>query len=71
MDVALLFDLSQPVDCCKGGLVTQRHNEVHKGYSGDLAALAYKDVICEPIVCEASDFTLITDLGVRCVAPSP
>ena len=66
------FDLSKPLDCCKGRLVTQRHNEVHKGCSGDLVALAYKDVICELIVREASDTApaLIADLGIRCVAPS-
>ena len=34
---------------------------------GDLAALAYKDVICEPVVCEgnAEVPALVTDLGIR------
>ena len=38
----------------------------------DLAALAYNDVICEPIVCEGNDTTpaLIGDLGV-CVVWIP
>ena len=30
-----------------------------------MAALAYKDVIREPIVCEGSDTALIADLGIR------
>ena len=49
---------------CKGRLVTQRHNEVGDAL-GDLAALAYNHVICEPIVCEGSDTVpaLIADLG--------
>ena len=60
------FDLSHALDCRKGGLVTQRHNEVRDAL-GDLAALAYKDVICEPIVREGSDTVpaLIADLGIR------
>ena len=60
------FCLSHALDCRKGGLVTQRHNEVRDAL-GDLAALAYKDVICEPVVCEGDDGApvLIADLGVR------
>ena len=47
-------------------MVTQRHNEVRDAL-GDLAALAYKDVIREPIVREGSDtaLALIADLGIR------
>ena len=56
------FDLSHALDCHKWGLVTQCHNEVRDAL-GDLAALAYKDVICEPIVCEGSD-TAPADLGI-------
>ena len=43
-----------------------RHNEFRDAL-GDLAALAYKDVIGEPIVCEESDTVpaLIADLGIR------
>ena len=60
------FDLSHTLDCRKGGLVTQRHNEVMDAL-GDLAALAYKDVIREPIVREGCDTApaLIADLGIR------
>ena len=60
------FDLSHALDCRKGGLVTQRHNEVRDAL-GDLAALAYKDVIREPIVREGNDTVpaLIADLGIR------
>ena len=61
------FNLSHAPDCRKGGLVTQRHNEVRDAL-GDLAALAYRDVIREPIVCEGDDApTLIADLGIRSV----
>ena len=47
-------------------MVTQRHNEVRDAL-GDLAALAYKDVIREPIMREGSDTSpaLIADLGIR------
>ena len=46
------FDLSHALSCRKGGLVTQRHNEVCDAF-GDLAALAWSQVTCEPIVREA------------------
>ena len=42
------------LDCKKGGLVTQCHNEVRDAL-GDLAAIVYKDVVREPIVQEADD----------------
>ena len=60
------FCLSHALDCRKGGLVTQCHNEVRDAL-GDLAALAYKDVIREPVVCKGDDGApvLIADLGVR------
>ena len=48
------FDFSHALDCHKGGLVTQRHNDLRDALD-DLAALAYKDVISEPIVLEGSD----------------
>ncbi|KAL5481503.1 hypothetical protein EMCRGX_G021677 [Ephydatia muelleri] len=57
-----------PLDCKKGGHVTQRHNEVRDAL-GDLAAIAYKDVVREPIVQDADDAngrpTLIADLSIR------
>ena len=56
------------MDCKKGGLVTQRHNEVQDAL-GDLAAIVYKDVVREPIVQEADDANgrpaLIADLSIR------
>ena len=42
------FSLNNALDCCKGGLVTQLHNEVQDAL-GDLAALGYREVVCEPI----------------------
>ena len=60
------FSLSHPLDCRKGGLVTQHHNEVQDAL-GDLAALTYKDVIREPVVREGNaEFpALIDDCGIR------
>ena len=60
------FILSHALDCRKGGLVVRRHNEIHDAL-GDLACLAYKDVIGEPAVHDgdADDPGLITNLGVR------
>ena len=64
----LEFSLLHTLDCCKGGLVTQHHNEMRNAL-GDLAALAYQVVICEPIciVQEGGDdvHALITALGIR------
>ena len=47
-------------------LVTQCHNEI-RDVLGDLTAMGYKEVIKEPIVCDAGDDfpALIADLGVR------
>jgi len=60
------FNLTHALDCCKGGLVTQHHNEVRDAL-GDLAALEYSEVVREPIVCDGNEIspTLIADLGVR------
>ena len=60
------FSLSHALDCRRGGLVIQCHNEVRDAL-GDLAALEYKDVIHEPVVREGSDDApaLLTDLGVQ------
>ena len=50
------------------GLITQRHNEV-RDVLGDIAALAYKEVVREPVVREADEIrgvsALVADLGVR------
>ena len=48
------FSFQHALDCKKGGLVTQCHNEVRDAL-GDLAAIVYKDVVREPIVQEADD----------------
>ena len=62
------FSFQHALDCKKGGLVTQRHNEVRDAL-GDLAAIVYKDVVREPIVQEADDASgrpaLIADLSIR------
>ena len=58
--------LLHALDCRRGGLVIRRRNEIHDAL-GDLACLAYKDVVREPIVCDsdADGPGLIADLGVR------
>ena len=62
------FSFQHALDCKKGGLVTQHHNEVRDAL-GDLAAIVYKDVVREPIVQEADDASgrpaLIADLSIR------
>ena len=39
------------LDCCKGGLITQSHNEI-RDVLGDLAALSYREVVHGPVVCD-------------------
>lgn len=58
--------MTHALDCHKGGLVTQHHNDSRDAL-GDFAALGYREVICEPLVCngDESSLTLIADLGVR------
>ena len=58
--------MSHALDCRKGGLVVRCHNEVCDAL-GDLACLACKDVIREPIVrdSDADGPGLIADLGVH------
>ena len=60
------FTLSHALDCRRGGLVVRRHNEIRDAL-GDLASLAYRDVIREPVVRDgdADGPGLIADLGVR------
>ena len=41
------FSLEHALDCKKGGLVTQRHNEVRDAL-GDIASLAYREATKEP-----------------------
>ena len=63
-----LFDLSRALSCRKGGLVTQRQNEVRNAF-GDLASMAWSQVVKEPVVREANCSTdttaLVADLSVR------
>ena len=60
------FSLTHAMDCRKGGLVTQRHNEVRDAL-GNLAALGYREVVREPIVYDGYNDSpaLIADLGVK------
>jgi hypothetical protein len=60
--------LSHALSCRFGGLVTQRHNEVRDTF-GDLASLAWGQVIKEPIVRDANNSSdtpaLVADLSIR------
>ena len=62
------FSLTHALDCRKGGLVTQRHNEIRDAL-GDLAAMGFKEVLREPVVRESDDTlgipALIADLSVE------
>ena len=63
------FTVEHALDCCIGGLVGQRHNEVRDAV-GDLASLAWGQVTKEPVVCESSSIdpssvTLIADLWIH------
>ncbi|KAL5493165.1 hypothetical protein EMCRGX_G014303 [Ephydatia muelleri] len=62
------FRFQHALDCKKGGLVTQHHNEVQDAL-GDLVAIMYKDGVREPIVQEADDANgrpaLIADLSIQ------
>ena len=51
------------MDCRKGGLITQRHNEVRDAL-GDIAALTYKEVVREPVVRETGETS-----GIPCGGP--
>ena len=60
--------MEHALDCKKGGLVTQRHNEV-RDVIGDLASVVFKEVVKEPVVQEANEAegvpSLIADLSIR------
>ena len=62
------FTPQHALDCRKGGLIIKRHNEVRDAL-GDLASIAFRDVIREPIVRDADPVrglpALVADLGVR------
>ncbi|KAL5460337.1 hypothetical protein EMCRGX_G033782 [Ephydatia muelleri] len=60
--------LNHALDCKKGGLVIQRHNEI-RDCIGDIASQVWTHVIKEPVVREAdvknADGGLRLDLGIR------
>ena len=62
------FTPQHALDCRKGGLIIQRHNEVRDPL-GDLVSIAFRDVIREPIARDADPVgglpSLVADLGVR------
>ena len=60
MVVEVSSALGHALDCRKGGLVIQRHNEIRDAL-GDLASIAYKDVVREPVVREPNDREKIPD----------
>ena len=62
------FITGHALDCRKGGLVIQRHNEIRDAF-GDLASIAYKEVLREPVIREPNVQNnvpaLVADLSVR------
>ena len=60
------FTLSYALDCQKGGLVVKRHNEIRDALA-DLACLAYKEVIREPVVRDGDADGLVSLLILVCV----
>ena len=56
------FTLQHGMDCKKGGLVIQRHNEV-RDCLGDITPEVWPSVIKEPIVREADPSS--NDVGLR------
>ena len=58
--------LDRLLSCKKGSLIVQRHNELHDAL-GNLVALLWGQVRCEPVVSENSvdDEGLVADLGIR------
>jgi len=60
------FSIEHALDCCFGGLVSRKHNEVHDAF-GYLASLIWSPVTKEPIALDSSDGTdvLIADLCVH------
>ena len=62
------MSMEHALDCKRGGLMILRHDEV-RGALGDIAAMAYRSVLREPIVREADLEgkvpALTADLGFR------
>jgi len=61
-----VFTVTHSLDCKKGGLITQRHNEV-RDLLHDLSTIVWHQVIKEPIIQESSpnQEALIGDLSAR------
>jgi len=59
-----VFSLSHALDCCRGGLVTQHLNGIRDAL-GDLAALGYREVVCEPVGVMGMNYALIANLGIQ------
>ena len=61
------FSTGHALDCRKGGLVIERHNQIRDAL-GYLASIAYNEVVREPIIREPNDRenvpALIADLSV-------
>ena len=61
------FSNGHALDCRKGGLVIQRHNEIRDAL-GYLASIAYNEVVREPIIRESNGrenvLVLVADLSV-------
>ena len=61
------FTVTRAMDCCIGGLVGRRHNEVCDAF-GDLATLVWGQVCREPVIRESHNAddggTLVADLCV-------
>jgi len=47
------FSIEHALDCCHGGLVSHRQNEIRDAF-GDLASLVWSPVLKEPVVCNGS-----------------
>ena len=61
------FSVTHALDCCKGGLVTQRHNEIRDTICS-LASMVWGQVTLEPVVCdslESSNGSLVADIAIR------
>ena len=61
------FSVNHALDCKKGGLIVQRHNEI-RDVICDLAGLVWKQIIREPIINDSSETnepSLVGDIAIR------
>ena len=59
--------MNHALDCKKGGLIVQRHNEI-RDVICDLAGLVWKQIIREPIINDSSETnepSLVGDIAIR------